>query len=270
VKKLTIDLNFSGNDLSWLTAPPIHLVLPDLVNTFNDPVTLQDSSTNEKLLPNLVHLSERTTTACESYAVYYAHTNFRFRFYGAFSPRIFSVPQFADEYARWVHEPAMRFPLTLIASAEALLVRDFLDADQLFPLLEIKGPTRNQLHATSEEGLIHPIKLIQPISTAVTSLYLIHDSFAYKTPEEDVKDYITTGVRKAFQQFPNLKTIHLPMPSAFYLTGLEADSSFIKEYIRVVEELKIHEDKRIRNLKVILDQDVWLCSSDNYGVRLFI
>lgn len=106
-----------------MSFPPLELALPCAIDSFGDLVTLQ-AEDEEPLLLNLYHLSERTTTPCETYTVYYAQRSFRFSFYGSFSPRIFSVPQFPDDSARWIHEPAQRFPSTLLQNTSTLILKD--------------------------------------------------------------------------------------------------------------------------------------------------
>lgn len=192
---MTIDLNFSGDDSSWMSFPPLELALPCLIDSFGNFVTLQDENA-PPLLPNLVHLSERTTTPCETYTVYYAQTGFRFSFYGSFSPRIFSVPQFPGDAARWIHEPAQRFPATLLQKTETLILKDFIDVDELFPVLQVEPP------------LIHPNLVMEhlgppgaqlstsPVSKTVQKIYLIGESFAQTFQPEGLHPYLLSSIER--------------------------------------------------------------------------
>lgn len=251
-----VDLDFSGGSDTCMDFPPLHLVLPSLFDSFGNPVTLQDEH-GIPALPNLKHLSERTSTPVETYNVYSAQTNFRFSFYGTFSPEVFSVPLFPDDEARWIQEPAQRFPATLLLNTKKLILRGFDDLRSLFPLVRIEaGSPMRLIQYTNPPVGLHQIVTGQ-VSREVREVYLIDETFAHYIYPHGLIPNIVAGVEQTVKQFPNLRNLHLPDPLKLQqdLRDVESDDMVVLVYKEAVNQLSKHAQASIRDLRIVQDQD---------------
>jgi len=240
--------------------PPLHLVLPSLADTFGNPITLQNDD-NLPMLPKLIHFSERTSTPVETYTVYSAQTNFRFSFYGSFSPRVFSVPSFPNDEARWIQGPAQRFPARLLSNTVTLILRDFEDLQGLFPLVPIDAATPINSLLNHDVRLPQQLARNSLVSPVVKTIYLISESFTNFIYPNDLMPHIVTNVEQALKQFPNLHTLHLPDPLNLQ-PDVTNDDMFVVIYKEAVKELSRHSLASIRGLTVVMDQDFWIESSN--------
>lgn len=261
MKRLTIDLDFSGGDGSWLTFPPLHLVLPSLVDSFGNLVTLEEEG-SAPILPSLIHINERTSTPVETYTVYTSQTDFRFSFYGAFSPKTFTVSLFPSDEARWIQEPAHRFPPTILSRTKLLFVRDFEDLNSLFPsILVDTAVSSSYLNGHSSHSYAPYSQAHTVVGHQVNEIYLIAESFMNFIYPNDLIPHITSYVEQAILHFPNLRTLHLPDPLMLQ-EGVTETDLFVLLYKNAIKALAHHPQAKIRNLNVLMDQDFWIESTN--------
>lgn len=245
VRQITIDLNFSPG-----LYHPHARAMPYTTNSVGDPVTLQDLNGN-LLLPNLCTLVERTTSEEEDYDVYKVQTLFRFSFYGAFSPSRVSLA-YSPRAERMVHQNFLRFPTTLLYATSHLSVRDFVDLGELFPLLQLPPPHFERNNETtrfnaSTNRSASPY-LAPAISYSVTTLVCFSEEFHFYG-NDLFPGYLSTSLEMVFEQFPNLRRLHLPRIKALRIYDQD-------DYINAVKSLGNHADARVRRLKVHLDQEI--------------
>lgn len=259
MKRLTIDLDFSGGNGTWVIFPPLHLVLPSLFNSFGDLVTLEEEG-SAPLLPKLKHLSERTSTPVETYTVYNSQTEFRFSFYGSFSPQIFSIPLFPDDEARWIQEPAHRFPHTLLSKTKVLIMRDFEDLNNLFPHITVDAAVPSSYVNASFPYFTH-VSANTLAAEGVKEIYLISESFMNFIYPNDLTPHIRSHIEQAILRFPKLQTLHLSDPLKLHEDVTNTDL-FVLIYKNAVKSLTQHSQAKIRDLTILMDQDFWIESTN--------
>jgi hypothetical protein len=103
----------------------------------------------------------------------------------------------------------------------------------------------------------------------VDEVYLTNEYFAHFLHPDDLRHHIRNSVESVFQQFPNLRTLHLPDPLKFSADSQEEyDGVFVESFIDAVQQLSRHASPSIRALKVILDQEVWAISPNLSAISI--